>query len=172
MIGQEKPEGSGAASPAVLRASSLMGRRVSGTLSIVFLLLHVHCLPSRSASGAADLSRSAGESLLTASSVQKTISAALQRHFGLVGVALAPFRVLQVDSQTQTAVVRTTAAAAPSVILAAASAEGLAGEAGEASVAEGALNCRFVLMRSAASLSALAAPRSPQAVTLKRRQPV
>ncbi|KAL8269438.1 hypothetical protein Esti_006628 [Eimeria stiedai] len=95
-------------------------QRIAGSLSTVYLLLHVHLLPQQQQQHKRKEQHQRAKVQLDSAAISNGLSAALLQHAGLLGAALLPFKVLSYDARLSFAIVKTDAASAPSLILAAA----------------------------------------------------
>ncbi|KAL8454972.1 hypothetical protein Emag_001225 [Eimeria magna] len=95
-------------------------RRIAGSLSTVYLLLHVHVLPQQQQQHKKKEQQQSEKVQLDSAAISNGLSAALLQHAGLLGATLLPFKVLSYDARLSFAIVKTDAASAPSLILAAA----------------------------------------------------
>ena len=142
-------------------------RRFTGSLSTVFLLLHIHLLPVEQ-----ELPRQRLKDVRAdAAAITRSFTAALLHHTGLVGVALLPFKVLSYDSRLSLSVVKTDSVSAPALILAAANIHSLRAVAAVRSSTSVTVPCFVTLVRTAACLHGLACPRRPTAMLLMHEDP-
>lgn len=139
--------------------------RITGSLSTVYLLLHIHVLPQQQQS-TQQKQQPRRQLQLDASSISRGLTAGLLQHAGLLGAALLPFKVLSYDARLSFAVLKTDAASAPSLILAAANLQSIDVPAGSSSTSRVPVPCFATLVRTAATLHALACPRRPNATLL------
>ncbi|OEH79743.1 hypothetical protein cyc_02374 [Cyclospora cayetanensis] len=94
------------------------------------------------------------------------LTAALLQHAGLVGAALLPFRVLGYDARLSLATLKTDAASAPTLILAAANVCEIHVPNAGGSNKHSRSPCFLTLVRASSSLHALLCPRRPNASLL------
>ncbi|CDI87289.1 hypothetical protein, conserved [Eimeria praecox] len=152
--------------------------RLTGSLSTVFLLLHIHFLPIEPRQQQQQHQRRRQQQQqqqledvhVDAASITRSFTAALLQHSGLVGAAMLPFRVLSYDSRLSLAVIKTDSASAPTLILAAANIRSLQAVAAVSSSSI-TVPCFLTLVRTAATLHALACPRRPNAMLLIQGDP-
>ncbi|KAL8442388.1 hypothetical protein Emed_007300 [Eimeria media] len=136
-------------------------QRIAGSLSTVYLLLHVHVLPQQQQQQHKKEQQRGEPVQLDSAAISNGLSAALLQHAGLLGATLLPFKVLSYDARLSFAIIKTDAASAPSLILAAANVASLnAAGQGKQAVA---VPCFVTLVRAASTLHALACPRRPNA---------
>ncbi|KAL8428508.1 hypothetical protein ACSSS7_007173 [Eimeria intestinalis] len=145
-------------------AGGWSSQRIAGSLFTVYLLLHVHVLPQQQQKRKKQEQQRREKAQLDSAAISNGLSAALLQNAGLLGVTLLPFKVLSYDARLSFAIVKTDAATAPSLILAAANVASLNAAAGVK--ADFAVPCFVTLVRAASTLHALACPRRPNACLL------
>ena len=146
--------------------------RLTGSLSTVYLLLHIHLLPlepQKQQQRRRQQQQHLRDVCVGSAAITRSFTAALLQHTGLVGSALLPFEVISYDSRLSLFVVKTDSASAPTLILVAAGIRSLEAASATTTIT---LPCFLTLVRTAASLHALACPRRPNAVLLLHGGPM
>ncbi|KAL8434903.1 hypothetical protein Efla_000714 [Eimeria flavescens] len=100
-------------------AADLPLPRLTGSLSTVYLLLHVHVLPEKQQQGKKHREQKS-RMQLNAAAISRGFSSALLQHAGLLGVSLLPYQVLGYDARLSFVTLKTDCVSAPSLLLAAA----------------------------------------------------